>query len=65
MSQGSGRRVKAHNRGSRRKPDFCGYVYYKAHRKWVGEPPRESWRSVFLRGWADEKDEQAVSGGGS
>jgi integrase len=36
MAQGSGRRVKAHNRGSRRKPDFCGYVYYKAHRKWVG-----------------------------
>jgi hypothetical protein len=29
------------------------------------EPPRESWRPDLLRGWADAKNEQAVSGGGA
>ncbi|MGH2911368.1 MAG: hypothetical protein ACRDJ3_02710 [Solirubrobacteraceae bacterium] len=26
----------AHNRGTRRKPDWCGNVTYKGKRKWVG-----------------------------
>lgn len=26
----------AHNRGTRRKPDWCGVVSYKGNRKWVG-----------------------------
>jgi len=29
------------------------------------EPPRDSWRPCVLRGWADAKNEQAVSGGGA
>lgn len=29
-------RPKPTNRGTRRKPDFCAYVFYKGSRKWVG-----------------------------
>jgi hypothetical protein len=43
----------------------AGYGYTKKLGYHPIEPPRGSWRSDFLRGWADVKDEQAVSCGGA